>query len=162
MLKKTAILTVISVWMMFPAISWGQEVLPGKWWHMPKVKKEISLSDKEKETLDDLYLENRRKLITLKASLETEQLELEALMDREDLDEPAIMAQFQRLMEARTDLGKETFRYILQVRKTIGRERFEELKVLKRKMPRGKHKRPHGFGKHRGEGDKYGRNFPDE
>jgi len=153
MLKRTIIITATIIWLMSPAISMGQESLPGKWWHMPKIAEELTLSDQEKETLDDLYVKNRRELINLKAGLETEQLELEALLGRESLDEPAIMAQFKRLQEARTKLASETFGYILQVRKAIGRERFQQLKALKRKMHRSKNKHSPGFRKHRREHD---------
>ena len=55
MLRKTIILAVTIIWLMLPASSMGQESLPGKWWHMPKVGKQIDLTNREKQTLDDLY-----------------------------------------------------------------------------------------------------------
>ena len=102
------------------------------------MNKRISLSDEEKSKLDELFLQSRRKLIDLKRDVGRERLEFEYLMEREALDEPAVMKQFDKLEGALNALSTERFRFLLQVRKTVGFERFQKLKVMHREFRRNK------------------------
>ncbi len=60
--------------------------------------------------------------------MEKERLELGNLLDKETLDETAVIRQFENPERARTDLATEGFRYFLQVRKTTGHDRYQQLK----------------------------------
>ncbi|NIO05765.1 MAG: periplasmic heavy metal sensor [Proteobacteria bacterium] len=91
---------------------------------------QLNLNDEEKGALDELFLDNRRKLIDLKGTMERERLELENVFEKESLDEPAVMAQFKRLEDARANLATERFRFVIEVRKMIGYDRFQSLKAF--------------------------------
>ena len=105
----------------------------GKWWRLPQAEK-FSLTNDEKKALDQLYIESRRALISLKAALEKERFELGLLLDTETLDEAAAMAQFKRVEKARNDLSTERFRHLLGVRKILGHDRYQDLKMSFREM----------------------------
>ncbi len=136
MLKRTGIFFVLILGLMLPVRSFGQEAPPGKWWRIPAIAEQLKLTGEEKRQLDALFLENRRELIRLKGLLETEQLDLENLLDQEPMNETAVMAQFRKLQEARTRLGIESFSFILKVRKILGVERFQRLKLIREKIGR--------------------------
>jgi len=114
-----------------PAIALGVQDVPlGKWWHNPQVSKQMNLNKDEIRKLDETYLESRRKLIDLKSRVERERFELENLLERETLDETAVMEQFRRVESARNRLAIERFSFLIQVRKILGFERYQNLKML--------------------------------
>ncbi|MEA3224279.1 MAG: periplasmic heavy metal sensor [Thermodesulfobacteriota bacterium] len=134
MLNKILAGILMLIWVSLPGISLAQESPPGKWWHLPRISKDLNLSDQEKSELDKLYIDNRRKLIDLKSVLERERFELGNLLEQETLDEAAVMGQFKKLEGARANLATEHFRFLLGVRKIVGFERFQRLEMISRKF----------------------------
>ena len=61
--------------------------------------------------------------------MEKEQLELEAILEKEPLSEGASMTQFKKLEGARANLSEEHFKFIMEVRKILGPDRFGQLKA---------------------------------
>ncbi len=121
---------LIAIWAFMPLTSMGQEMAPGKWWRMPRVSDRLDLSNEEKQALDDLFVNSRRKLIDLKSAVERERFELENLLEKEALDEKAVKEQLKKLEKARSDLANERFHYLLEVRKRLGFERYQQLRSL--------------------------------
>lgn len=107
----------------------SQETVIGKWWHNPMITRRVNLELQERKLLDEKFIETQRRLIALKNGVEREQLELETLIEKETLNEDAIMAQFTRLEKARQDLSSERFRFLLEVRKIMGLQRFQAIKT---------------------------------
>jgi Spy/CpxP family protein refolding chaperone len=105
----------------------ADEVTPGRWWRNPNIARDIGISEKEMQALDDLFNKNRNALIDLKAGMEKERLKLEDILNKEPLNESAAMAQFKRVDAYREKLSAERFKFILGVRKIIGSERFHTL-----------------------------------
>lgn len=129
-LKGMLMVVPVLLWIFMPMDSLGARMPLGKWWRMPHVAEQLNLNGREKEQLDDLFIQSRRKLIHLKSAVEKERLELGILMDKETLDEDAVLGQFQKLGQARANLASERFRFLLEVRKILGAERFQSLKTL--------------------------------
>jgi Spy/CpxP family protein refolding chaperone len=94
------------------------------------VSERLDLTDEHKSQLDRLFIENRRNLIELRSRLETEQLNLAELLDREPFDESALMAQYRKLESARSRLAAERFQYLLEVRRILGSDRFRRLEAI--------------------------------
>ncbi|OEU52119.1 MAG: hypothetical protein BA872_06355 [Desulfobacterales bacterium C00003060] len=130
MLKKILGGILVVIWVFSPLVSIGQDIPPGKWWLMPRVSERLDLTNEEKRDLDDLFVNSRRKLIDLKGALERERFELENLIEKETLDETAVMDRFKNLEKARSNLAGERFRFLLQARKILGFERYQRLKNL--------------------------------
>ncbi len=129
-LKGIFIVVPALFWAFVPVDSLGARMPLGKWWHMPQVAEQLNLNGREKEQLDNLFIQSRRKMIDLKSAVEKERLELGILMDKETFDEDAVIGQFKRLGQARANLTTERFRFILEVRKILGADRFQSLKTL--------------------------------
>jgi len=131
MLKKNVLTgTVLLIMMISPAIAMAQEMPSGKWWHSPRMFKQLNLSDAEKDKLDEGFLNSRRKLIDLKRNLERERFELGNLLENKTLNETEVMKQFEKLEKARLDLSAERFSFLLRVRKILGPERFQHVKTF--------------------------------
>ena len=128
--KKVLIGTVLLVLVISPTMAVAQEVPFWKWWQNPQILKQLNLSDEEKGKLDEEFRNSLRKLIDLKRDVEREQFELGNLVERETLNEAAVMEQFTKLEKARTNLSTERFSFLLQVRKILGSERFQRLKMF--------------------------------
>lgn len=112
----------------------GSAVPRGKWWKMPRLAEELNLTDEEKNQLDDLFLDYRRRLIDLKSPMERGWLELDNILEKEDLDEAAAMEEFEKVKVARSNLATERFRFLLDVRRILGSDRYQRLKALFREI----------------------------
>ncbi|MHC1742314.1 MAG: Spy/CpxP family protein refolding chaperone [Syntrophobacteraceae bacterium] len=132
MLKKAlCVLLAVGCLSTTPVVSARETPIgPGRWWRLPLVSQRLDLTEDHKRRLDELFVQNRRKLIDLRSGLERDRLDLEALIDKEPLDENAVMAGFKRLENARGALAVEKFRYFLEVRKILGVDRFRRLEAL--------------------------------
>lgn len=146
MLRRTLGGMLLLMWLLSPIV-YGAERDPlvadvprGKWWKMPRLAEELKLADEEKDKLDDLFLNYRRKVIDIKNVMERGWLELDNLLEKESLDEAAAMEEFAKVKTARSDLATEGFRFLLEVRKILGPERYQRLKAsfkqIRKKMMR--------------------------
>lgn len=113
---------------------------PGKWWRMPEAVSRLNLTADEQNSLDEMYVQSRRKTIDLKSNLEKERLELEVLVNAAQLDENACRDRFSGMQAARSALAAEWFNHVLEVRKLLGYDRYQILKeeFQKRRMKRMK------------------------
>lgn len=112
----------------------GRIMPRGKWWYDPQISVALNLNEAEKARLDEAFRNSRRKLIQLKSVVEGERFELGNLLEREALDEAAVMQQFKKLEEARTELSRERFNFLVEVRKILGHERFRRIKEQRGKL----------------------------
>jgi len=113
-----------------PNVVMCQDATAGKWWHDPKVSKQLNLTDEEKNKLDEQFVESHRRLIDLKRNLERERCELSTLLDSKEMDEDAAKNQFKKLEKARSDLANERFKSVMESRKILGNERFQYVKQM--------------------------------
>ncbi len=128
MLSKSRILLVLLTSVLAVGSAAAQENMPGgKWWKMPAVVQRLNLNDQEINELDESYRQSRRQMIRLKADMETEQLELQSIIEDRDMNEAAALTQYAKLDQARSELGLERFRFFLKVRTIVGHERFNTL-----------------------------------
>lgn len=106
----------------------------GKWWQDPAGVQNLNLTQEEVDTLDTAFNTRARKFMELKHAIELEQFELNGLMEVKTLDEPALMAQFNKLESARANLSRERFQYFVQIRKILGPDRFQKIKRFRQRM----------------------------
>jgi Spy/CpxP family protein refolding chaperone len=110
-----------------------------RWWNTPEYREALKLTDGEIQQLNQVYETSSLEMVELRGKVEAERMKLQFLMEKENLDEPAMAAQYNRLEEARATLGKERFAFYIQVRKTIGAQKFSQLmEIFKQRRSRGK------------------------
>ncbi len=86
------------------------------------------------DSLDAAYDARARKFIELKHAIELAQFDLDQMMLNEPMDETALMAQFNKLESARSNLSKQRFQYYVQVRKLLGSDRFQKIKSFRKRL----------------------------
>ncbi len=145
MSKRMLIGMLVCSAMIFGVVqAYADGVGPGRWWRSPELSKDIGLTDKEKQVLDDLFAKNRNALIDLRSDIDKERLKLEDILAKEPVNESAAKAQFKRVEEKREKLAFERFQFILDARKVLGPERYRILTGKFEEMKKNRQSRPGG------------------
>jgi len=138
MLKRITCGLVVLIFAATPVIATAQEMMPGKWWHNPKVSKDLNLSQDEKERLEKGFRASRRNLIDLKSRVKREQFELDNLLEDGNMDDVAVKKQYKKLEKERAKLSEERFNFVMKIREIVGKERFRQMKMFHEKSRRDK------------------------
>ncbi|MEW5736488.1 MAG: hypothetical protein AB1921_16710 [Thermodesulfobacteriota bacterium] len=124
--RMTIILAALTLMLLAAVPAFAQHG-GGRWWNRPAVADKLALTDAEKAQLDELYAQNERERIDLKAAVARQRFELSQVMENPSSGEKEIMERFSALQKAQNDLANGRFRFLLDVRKTIGADRFRTL-----------------------------------
>ena len=101
----------------------------GRWWSDPALAQKIGLNDEQQKKLDDLFQQNRLRLIDLSASLQKEEAILEPLMSSDRPDESKILTQIDRIAQARAELEKSNARLLLAMRGVLTQDQWKRLQA---------------------------------
>jgi periplasmic protein CpxP/Spy len=102
----------------------------GRWWENPKIAQAIGLTDDQKKKMDDIFQQHRLHLIDLKANLEKAEVEMHPLIEADQPDESQVLAQIDKVAQARAELEKADARMLFDVRKTLSADQWQKLKAL--------------------------------
>ena len=89
------------------------QVAPGTWWNNADTATRLNLTKDQQKKMDDIFQQFRLTLIDLNASLSKEELIMDPLIAAERLDEVKILAQIDRIAQARAELEKANSRMLL-------------------------------------------------
>jgi Spy/CpxP family protein refolding chaperone len=103
----------------------------GRWWDNPDVAKDLNLQADQKQKMDDIFQQNRSKLIDMHAAVQKEEAALEPLMNADTPDETKILAQIDKIAQARAELEKSNARMLLSVRQVLTAEQWSRLKAAR-------------------------------
>jgi Spy/CpxP family protein refolding chaperone len=79
--------------------------------------------------MDDIFQQNRLKLIDLNATLQKEEITLEPLVASDSPDEPKILSQIDRVAQARAELEKANAPFLLGIRRVLTQEQWKKLQA---------------------------------
>jgi len=99
----------------------------GRWWTDPMVAQRLGLTSDQQKRIDAVFQQNRIKLIDLNASLQKEEATLEPLLEADTPDEPKILAQIDRIAQARAELEKANGRMLLGFRTVLTQDQWRKL-----------------------------------
>jgi periplasmic protein CpxP/Spy len=102
----------------------------GKWWNNPELQQKIGITTDQQKRMDDIFQQNRMRLIDLHANLEREEATLDPLISNEQPDENKIVAQIDRVAQARAELEKQNARMLVQFRRTLTPEQWKSLQAM--------------------------------
>jgi Spy/CpxP family protein refolding chaperone len=102
----------------------------------------LKLTDEQRKAMDDILQQHREKLVDLRGSVEKAELELEPLMRDDQPNEAKILAQIDKVAQARAELEKGNARFLLAIRGKLLPEQRKELQA--ERTDRGQER--HGFG----------------
>jgi Spy/CpxP family protein refolding chaperone len=91
----------------------------------------LKLTNEQRKAFDNILLEHREKLIDLRAGLQKAELALEPLMRGNPPDEAAILAQIDKVAQARAELEKANAGFLLAIRSRLTPEQWEQLQAAR-------------------------------
>ncbi len=89
----------------------------------------LGLTKDQQRKLEDVFQQNRVKLIDLTASLEREQAILDPLLGADHPQESNVLAQFDRVAQARLELEKANARMLWGFRNILSSDQWRELQA---------------------------------
>ena len=107
----------------------GGERGEGKWWQNPSMVQKLGLTRDQQRRLEEVFQQNRLKLIDLTASLEREQAILDPLLAGDHPQESSVLAQFDRVAEARLELERANARMLWGFRNILSSDQWKELQA---------------------------------
>ncbi|HTS27830.1 MAG TPA: Spy/CpxP family protein refolding chaperone [Bryobacteraceae bacterium] len=101
----------------------------GKWWSNPQTAEALGLTSDQVKKMDDIFQQHRLKLIDLNAALEKEEAILEPLVSAEPPDDNKVLAQIDRVAQARAELEKANSRLLWSIRRVLTPEQWKKLQA---------------------------------
>jgi periplasmic protein CpxP/Spy len=128
----------------------------GRWWDNPNVAQKLGLSTDQQKKMDDIFQQSRLKLIDQHAAVEKEEAILEPLISADQPDETRVLAQIDKVAQARAELEKANARMLLGLRRSLTPEQWKTLQTMVPGLREG-HRGPGGMG---GPGGRFGAGGP--
>lgn len=108
---------------------------PGMWWKNSELLRKVGVSDEQVQKIEKIFRDHRMQLIDLHAALEKQEVLLEPLVGAEQPDESQVIAQIDRVAQARADLEKSNAQMLLAVRRVLTIEQWKKLHDLRNEAP---------------------------
>ena len=102
---------------------------PGRWWDDSDFVKRLSLSTDQQKKMDDIFNTNRLKLIDQFAALQKAEAIMEPLVSADPPDENKLLAQIDRVAQARAELEKANARMLLGIRRQLTHDQWLKLEA---------------------------------
>lgn len=124
---------------------------PGMWWKNPDLVQKLSITADQQKRMDDIFQQSRLQLIDLKANVEKQEVTLEPMLAANPPDTNKVLAQIDKIAQARAELEKANARMLLGIRTILTPDQWTKLQdeeranrrfVIRKGLPDG----PGGFG----------------
>ncbi len=103
--------------------------LPGRWWDNPEFSKKLSLTSAQQKQMDEIFQKSRLKLIDLMAAVQKEEAIMEPLIDADQPDESKVVAQIDKVAQARENLEKANAQMLLGIRRVLTPDQWKKLQA---------------------------------
>jgi protein CpxP len=103
--------------------------LSGRWWKNPDVAQRLALTPDQQKKMDDIFQQNRLKLIDLTAALDKEEALLEPLVEADPPDAGKVRSQIERIAQARAELEKANANMLLGIRLVLTQDQWKSLRA---------------------------------
>jgi protein CpxP len=119
---------------------------PGRWWDNSNIAQQVGITDDQKKKMDDIFQQNRLRLIDLKAALEKQETIMQPLIEADQPDEAKILSQIDAIAQARAELEKANARMLFGIRTVLTPDQWKKFRTLAhaRMESRGKWGGPRG------------------
>jgi protein CpxP len=120
----------------------------GRWWNDQTMVDKLNLTDDQRKGMDAILLEHQGNLIDMHASVEKAELAMEPLMSADQPSEQLILAQIDKIAQARAELEKANARFLLAIRAKLTPDQWKQLQAARaeRRQLRQNGARPNGVG----------------
>lgn len=103
----------------------------GRWWNDPGVVDKLKLTDQQRKDMDAIMQDHREKLIDLRASVEKAEVAMQPMIQADQPNEAAILAQIDKIAQARAELEKGNARFLLALRAKLTPDQWKALQDLR-------------------------------
>ena len=107
--------------------AFGGHGIEGRWWNNPRIVERLKLTDEQRKEFDNILLQHRETLIDLRGNVEKAELQMEPLVKADQPDEVKILAQIDKVAQARAELEKANARYLLALRSKLTPEQWKQV-----------------------------------
>ena len=101
----------------------------GRWWKDPQMVEKLGVAADQQKKMDDIFQQHRLKLIDVTAAVEREEVILEPMMAADQPDEARIVAQIDKVAQARAELEKANARMLLGIRRILTPDQWMKLQA---------------------------------
>ena len=101
----------------------------GRWWGNPELAQQLALTTDQIKKMDDILQQHRLRLVDLHAAVQKQELMMEPLVSADQPDEAKLLAQIDKVAQARADLEKENARMLLDIRRVLTPDQWQKLKA---------------------------------
>lgn len=108
---------------------------PGRWWDNPEFSKKLSLTSNQQKRMDEIFQKSRLRLIDLMATVQKEEAIMEPLIDASQPDVSKVVAQIDKVAQARANLEKANARMLLSIRRVLTPDQWKKLQAEAPPMP---------------------------
>jgi periplasmic protein CpxP/Spy len=102
---------------------------PGRWWMDPALVQKLGLTADQQKRIDAEFQQSRLKLIDLSAALQKEEAIMDPLLEADRPDESQVLAQIDRVAQARAELEKANARMLLGFRSVLTQDQWKKLQA---------------------------------
>jgi periplasmic protein CpxP/Spy len=121
----------------------------GQFWNNPRIVEKLKLTDDQRKAMDGILQEHRVTLIDLRANVEKAEVEMQPLMRADEPNETAILAQIDKIAQARAELEKANARFLLAIRSKLTPDQWKQVQTFREDHgPGGWGREGHGAGMH--------------
>lgn len=103
----------------------------GRWWNDPVVVDKLKLTDQQRKDMDAIFQDHREKLIDLHANVEKAEVAMQPLIQADQPNESAILAQIDKVAQARAELEKANARFLLALRAKLTPDQWKALQAFR-------------------------------
>jgi Spy/CpxP family protein refolding chaperone len=122
---------------------------PGMWWKNPDLIQKLSITADQQKRMDDIFQQSRLQLIDLKANVEKQEITLEPMLAANPPDTNKVLAQIDKIAQARAELEKANAKMLLGIRTVLTPDQWTKLqdeeRSNRRSMRKGMSGGPGGF-----------------
>jgi Spy/CpxP family protein refolding chaperone len=123
---------VIWTGLLLAAAAAAQNPMMGPWWETPIVR-DLNLSPEQNQKIRATVSGSRSKIIMLRATLEAAEADLAELMGDDPVDPKKGSAAIEKVLTARTELGRQVAQMSLALRQILTASQWHELERRQRR-----------------------------
>jgi hypothetical protein len=108
---------------------------PGRWWNDTNTAQAIGLNAAQIKKMDETFNGARDRLIDLDATVRKAEGDLQPLLDYDPIDRGKVMAQIERLTQAKAELEKANAQMLLDIRLQLTHDQWLKLASMRPPHP---------------------------
>jgi periplasmic protein CpxP/Spy len=111
--------------------AFGSDGMHSQFWNNPRIVTQLKLTDDQRKAMDGILQQHKMTLIDLHANLDKAEVAMEPLMKADQPNENAILAQIDKVAQARAELEKGNARFLLAIRGQLTADQWKQMRAMR-------------------------------